>query len=105
MHVRAYCSRCRHEHTFVPARHHHLLHLVLTVCTGGIWLVTWVAVCIGQRLRPWRCEHCGWHKPEFRNRPGRGRHAAVPPDREIQPPTELQRSRKVHAFPACQKVA
>jgi hypothetical protein len=41
------------------------MHLVLTVCTAGLWLISWVAVCIGNYIRPWRCEHCGWQKPEF----------------------------------------
>ncbi len=41
------------------------MHFIVTICTGGLWLVSWVAVCIGKLMRPWRCEHCGWHKPEF----------------------------------------
>jgi len=39
--------------------------VVLVLLTGGLWLVSWVALCIGKVMRPWRCEHCGWHKPEF----------------------------------------
>jgi len=35
------------------------------VVTLGLWSVSWVAMCIGNLLRPWRCEHCGWHNPEF----------------------------------------
>jgi hypothetical protein len=38
---------------------------MLSIFTGGLWLVSWAALCIGKTLRPWRCEHCGWHKPEF----------------------------------------
>jgi hypothetical protein len=63
--LHAYCSRCRHKQVFVRAANNHLLHLFLTVLTGGLWLVSWVAVCIGKSRRPWRCEHCGWHEPEF----------------------------------------
>jgi hypothetical protein len=66
-HIRAYCSQCRHEYLFIKARHHHLLHLIATICTLGLWLIPWAAICVGQMMRPWRCEHCGWHKPVFRN--------------------------------------
>jgi len=37
----------------------------MAVLTGGLWIVSWIALCIGKVMRPWRCEHCGWHKPEF----------------------------------------
>lgn len=63
--VRAYCPRCRHQQIFVRAQIHHLQHLILSILTGGLWLVSWAALCIGKIMRPWRCEHCGWHKPEF----------------------------------------
>jgi hypothetical protein len=90
--IRAYCSQCRHEHTFVRARHHHGIHFFLSVITCGIWLVAWVAICIGQVMRPWRCEHCGWHKPVFRNPSGRFRHIALAPDRESVAEGDLHRS-------------
>lgn len=65
-HIHAYCARCRHRHIFVRASVNHPIHLLLSIATLGIWLVSWAAICIGNVLRPWRCEHCGWHKPEFR---------------------------------------
>ena len=65
-HLHAYCARCRHRHVFVRTAVNHGFHLFLSVITFGLWLVSWVAVCIGRTMRPWRCEHCGWHKPEFR---------------------------------------
>jgi len=71
--VRAHCPRCRHEQLFIRATINHPMHLVLSVLTAGLWLVSWVAVCIGKVMRPWRCEHCGWHKPEF------GRYLTVEP--------------------------
>jgi hypothetical protein len=43
----------------------HSLHLALVFLTAGLWLVSWIALCIGKLVHPWRCEHCGWHKPEF----------------------------------------
>ena len=63
--VRAHCPRCRHQQTFVKATINHPFHVVLGIVTGGLWLVSWIALCVGKHMRPWRCEHCGWHKPEF----------------------------------------
>jgi hypothetical protein len=62
---RAYCPRCRHQQVFVEAEICHTLHLGLSILTCGLWLVSWIALCIGKLIRPWRCEHCGWHSPEF----------------------------------------
>ena len=74
--VRAHCPRCRHQQIFVTAKINHPLHLILAVLTLGLWLVSWIALCIGKVMRPWRCEHCGWHKPEFGARPGPKPHPA-----------------------------
>ncbi|MEQ1860900.1 MAG: hypothetical protein ABMA13_13275 [Chthoniobacteraceae bacterium] len=41
----------------------HLWHLVLTILTAGLWLVSWVAVVIVARYSPWRCPRCEWHLP------------------------------------------
>ena len=64
--MRAYCRRCRHQQTFVRARMHHRVHLLFSVLTLGLWAVSWLAIYLAHFFRPWRCEHCRWHKPEFR---------------------------------------
>jgi len=64
--TRAYCRRCRHVQIFVRARMHHGVHLFFSILTLGLWAVSWFSIYLGHRYRPWRCEHCGWHKPEFR---------------------------------------
>jgi len=63
--IRAYCNKCRHEQVFIKMEINHILHLVLTIITVGLWGVCWVAICLGKLIHPWRCEHCGWHWPEF----------------------------------------
>lgn len=35
----------------------HFLHLVLTVLTGGLWLIVWF--CLAAVNRPYRCPNCG----------------------------------------------
>jgi hypothetical protein len=62
----AYCPHCRHEALFTHMHVANRRHLVLSIVTGGLWLVVWFAVLLGRVLRPWRCTACGWHKPEFR---------------------------------------
>jgi hypothetical protein len=67
------------------------MHLLFTVITLGLWLVPWIAVCIAQVMRPWRCEHCGWHKPVFRN-PSRFQHVTLTQAQDAQLSRELQHS-------------
>jgi len=67
--IHAHCARCRHQQIFVRADINHGLHLLLALVTGGLWL----ALCIGKFVRPWRCEHCGWHKPESSEGPQRAK--------------------------------
>jgi hypothetical protein len=62
----AYCASCRCERVFVRRRVNHLLHLLATVLSLGLWLVVWLGISFEGALRPWRCKICGWHKPEFR---------------------------------------
>jgi hypothetical protein len=84
--VRAHCPRCRHQQLFIRAQINHPLHIMLALCTAGLWLVSWAALCIGKVMRPWRCEHCGWHKPEF--------------GRQFQPSSPSKPSRIVRLRPA-----
>ena len=35
----------------------HVLHLLLTVFTAGLWLIVWVLTAI--RIGGWRCANCG----------------------------------------------
>ncbi len=62
----AHCASCRCERVFVRPPTGNLRHLILTLLTGGLWLIVWLAVSIERSIRPWRCEICGWHKPEAR---------------------------------------
>ena len=63
--IRAHCPRCQHQQIFVRAQINHSLHFILTLLTAGLWGISWLALCIGKYVRPWRCEHCNWHSPEF----------------------------------------
>jgi hypothetical protein len=45
---------------------HQGVHLLFSILTLGLWSVSWLSIYLAQLFRPWRCEHCRWHKPEFR---------------------------------------
>jgi len=68
-HFQAHCTRCKCGRMFVKHQVNHAGHLLATLLTGGLWAISWIAVCIEGSLRPWRCEVCGWHKPECRVSP------------------------------------
>lgn len=65
--IRAYCPRCRHLQPFLKARFDWKLHLLLTVLTVGVWGICLVSAGLKRFIWPWRCEHCGWHEPDFRS--------------------------------------
>lgn len=37
----------------------HILHLLLSLVTAGLWIVVWILVTIGAHLGAYRCPHCG----------------------------------------------
>ena len=61
--IRGFCPRCGHDQLFTRHKTHHGVHLFLTIVTLGLWLVSWVSIFIGNQIRPWRCQQCGWYKP------------------------------------------
>lgn len=36
----------------------HILHLLLTLVTGGLWAIVWIFACMGKK--DWRCPTCGY---------------------------------------------
>jgi len=36
----------------------HILHLLLTIVTGGLWLIVWILISIFH-FGGWRCSKCG----------------------------------------------
>ena len=55
----------------VKRAHNHLLHLLLTLITGGLWLPIWALVCVRAATKPYRCPVCGaetWAYPPERRR-------------------------------------
>jgi len=43
------------------------MNLILTLLTCGLWIVCVISMIVKRWIWPWRCEHCGWHEPDFRS--------------------------------------
>lgn len=54
-----YCPRCK---TVVLGQRdgaNHILHLLLTIFTGGLWLIPWLIIHLINSDKPFRCPYCG----------------------------------------------
>jgi hypothetical protein len=52
------CERCNSEESFFRQDINHNLHVILSILTGGLWLVSYAAILIGHRFEPWFCSAC-----------------------------------------------
>jgi hypothetical protein len=52
-----YCIDCDKRVRVTRTGPNHLLHLILTVFTGGLWVFVWVFT--GLKGSPYRCDICG----------------------------------------------
>lgn len=53
----AKCKVCKARRKVSRPRTNHILHLLLSVVTCGLWLLIWIGV--GIKFGGWRCEICG----------------------------------------------
>ena len=52
-----FCATCS-KHVMVRRKGtSHLLHLVLSVFTFGLWIIVWILVSV--KFGGWRCTQCG----------------------------------------------
>lgn len=52
-----YCSVCGGSVLARRKGTNHILHLILTILTGGFWVFIWIGCCI--KIGAWRCSNCG----------------------------------------------
>ena len=52
-----YCEHCEKRVMVRRKGTSHILHLLLTLCTFGLWLIFWFASSI--KIGGWRCPLCG----------------------------------------------
>ena len=53
-----YCHYCQRMTLHSREGVNHLLHLILTILTSGLWLLVWIALIVMSKFRPWYCEVC-----------------------------------------------
>ena len=53
-----YCANCKKQVMTQKNAPNHILHLLLTVFTAGIWLIVWILLIAGH-IGGSRCTECG----------------------------------------------
>ena len=56
---REYCRTCEAPVLAVKQTPSHVLHLLLSIVTAGLWILVWLALTIGASFRSFRCPTCG----------------------------------------------
>lgn len=55
-----WCNECQKNTGHIQQRMNHVLHLLGTIVTGGLWIIGWIASAVAWRRRPWLCMGCGY---------------------------------------------
>lgn len=54
----AFCRHCQKDVLATGTKPNHILHLILTIITFGLWLLIWPLISVG-KLGGYRCTQCG----------------------------------------------
>jgi len=58
--IRRNCKTCGQQRPFTKEKVNHVLHLILSVCTVGLWAgIVWLPLMILNMFKSWRCTFCG----------------------------------------------
>jgi hypothetical protein len=57
--IRRFCKDCDQNRLFEKQKPNHILHLILTVLTVGVWFVIWIPLIVISMFKPFRCGECG----------------------------------------------
>jgi len=52
-----FCKSCEERRKLFRKGSNHVLHLILTLLTVGLWAIVWLGVSI--KFGGWRCDTCG----------------------------------------------
>lgn len=52
-----FCKSCNQRVVVFRKGTNHILHLLLSLVTLGLWLIVWFAAAV--KFGGWRCERCG----------------------------------------------
>jgi DNA-directed RNA polymerase subunit RPC12/RpoP len=54
-----WCPTCKGQRLLLRERPNHILHLILTIVTLGLWANVWVIIAAQKSGAPARCSQCG----------------------------------------------
>jgi len=54
-----HCAQCQQPRLFQKQKMNHVLHLVLTIITLGLWSIVWIILGISSSSKPMLCTVCG----------------------------------------------
>jgi hypothetical protein len=54
-----WCPTCNDQRMLLRDKPNHILHLILTIVTLGLWALVWIVVAARKSNAPARCSHCG----------------------------------------------
>ena len=57
--TRKFCKDCGQNKLFEKQGPSHILHLILSVITVGLWIPIWILCVVLNAFRPYRCTNCG----------------------------------------------
>lgn len=52
-----YCKACNRQVMIRRKGTNHILHFLITLLTGGLWVIVWIFAAI--KIGGWRCTMCG----------------------------------------------
>jgi len=52
-----FCKFCNKQVLIRRKGTNHLLHLILSILTGGLWIIVWIIAAMSKG--DWRCSQCG----------------------------------------------
>ena len=55
-----YCKKCGENRKVSRKTPNHILHLLLSLVTMGLWLIIWILISV--QFGGWRCDKCGSKK-------------------------------------------
>ena len=58
-HLSAFCIHCQEKTLHIKKTPNHVLHLLLTILTAGLWLIVWILVGMSSASEKWQCSKCG----------------------------------------------
>jgi len=53
------CKKCKTNTLHKRPSPNHILHLILSIITGGIWIIMWCLIAFLTNFTPYTCNICG----------------------------------------------